>query len=382
MPHTPRIGIQVAPDDPFWVQVREAIGQQAQTHALELVELAIQDSRLLSRDGQLEVIEDLIVQEFDSLILNTYPAELLNGILERDIPIIFVSEVDLYHPRFTSRLGLYEAGRMAGAFIDQRLNGRGSLLIVGGFAESEDNGQSRLDGFFAALPKNAHYDIHHVPSEWNPSLLRRPLAEYLALHPGLCFDAVFGLSDPLALAARDICQTLGCLNATTLVLGVNGDPLALAAIANGQMTATVETDVDDIAAQAIDLACRAARGDVLPAHFQNRQRLVTSENVAEVSTGKLISLANMPSRLVGVNRRVEQLRVVQLETSLAINRQVGQLLDRQQLSLAITGLIRDTYGFDHGRFLLWNAESARLTELGGATNAVEQAGVRLEAGGP
>jgi hypothetical protein len=57
-----------------------------------------------------------------------------------------------------------------------------------------------------------------------------------------------------------------------LILGINGDPLALAAIAAGRMTATVETDVDDIATRAVDLAYRAARGESLPPHFRNDQR--------------------------------------------------------------------------------------------------------------
>jgi hypothetical protein len=53
----------------------------------------------------------------------------------------------------------------------------------------------------------------------------------------------------------------------TLIAGINGDPLALAAIAGGRMAFTVETSVDDLAHQAVDLALRAARGEALPPHF-------------------------------------------------------------------------------------------------------------------
>jgi signal transduction histidine kinase/AraC-like DNA-binding protein len=380
MPHTPRVGIQIRPDDPFWVQVREVIGQQAQAYSLELVELAVQDTHLLTRDGQLELVEDLVVQEIDALISNTYPHELLSAILDRNIPIVYVSEIALRHPRFVSRLGLYDAGSMIGAFLHERLAGCGNLLIAGGLSDGEDNGQSRLDGFFAALPTAAGYTIHHVPSDWESHKVRVPLVDYLARHPDLCFDAVFGLSDSLALGARDVCQSLGRVDDATLVVGVNGDPLALAAIADGRMAATVETDVDDIVMQAVELACRAARGEVLPTHFQNRQRLVTRENIAEVATGKLLSLAGLPSRLVGVNRRTEQQRVVQLETSLAITRQIGQLLDRKQLLVAITGQIRDSYGFDHARFLVWDGQSGRLAELGGTPD--NRDGIAIDVSGP
>jgi len=145
-----------------------------------------------------------------------------------------------------------------------------------------------------------------VPSDWLADKAYPQVATYLADHPDLHIDAIYGLSDPLALVARDMCQSLGRIDSAALIVGVNGDPLALAAIADGKMRATVETDVDDIATQAVDLACRAARGKPLPPYFQNRQRLVTSDNVAEVATRKLLSLATLPTRLVGVNQRVEQ----------------------------------------------------------------------------
>jgi signal transduction histidine kinase/ABC-type sugar transport system substrate-binding protein/AraC-like DNA-binding protein len=382
MPDRPRIGIQIGPDDPFWVQVREVIWQRAQACSIELVEIAIHEAHRLTRDEQIEAVEDLVVQEIDALILNTYPAELLVNILDRGIPIIYVSEIVLRHPRFTSRLGLYDAGLMLGRFAHERLAGRGTLLIVGGLVEGYDNGQSRIDGFYAGLPAERQYNVYHVPSEWMPGEARPQVAEFLAKHPDLHIDAIFGLSDPLALFARDICQSFGSSNAATLVLGVNGDPLALVAIAAGIMTATVETDVDDIAAQAVDLAYQAARGEPLPAYFHNRQRLVTAENIAAVATHKLISLAGLPTRLVGVNRRAEQQRVVQLETSLAINRQVGLILDKHRLSLAITALIRDNYGFNHAQFLLWDAEADELHAIGDLPRTTAPENQRIDPRGP
>jgi signal transduction histidine kinase/ABC-type sugar transport system substrate-binding protein/AraC-like DNA-binding protein len=382
MPHMPRIGIQIGPDDPFWVQVREVMWQQAQTRSAELIEIAIQDAHALSMDGQAEVVENLIVQELDALICNTYPPNLLAHILDRGIPIIYVSEIALRHRRFSSRRGLYDAAHMLGTFLDERLAGHGTLLIVGGLMVGEDNGQSRLDGFAAALPADQPYVIHHVPSDWLHEVARPQVVAYLGAHPDLHIDAIFGLSDSLAIVARDVCQALGRIDHSTLILGVNGDPLALAAIADGRMTATVETDVDDIATQAVDLAHRAARGEPLPPYFQNRQRLVTADNVAEVAMRKMISLATLPTRLIDVNRRNEQQRAVQLDTSQAIDRQVGLILDDQQLSLAITALIRDNYGFDHAQFLVWNEATGRLVEVGDARRADEGSGIRFDPSGP
>ncbi len=360
MPHTPRIGVQIDHTDPFWVQVREAIWQQGGSRSVEVVEVAIQEPRLLSLDEQVEVVEDLVVQELDALICNSYPQELLARILERGIAIVYVAEITLRHRRFVSRRGLAEAGRELGAFLDQRLAPGAQILVVGGEGDGEDTGQSRLDGFLAGLSAERLGEVHILRCQWSFESAQERLAGFLAARPGLAIGAIYGLSDSLALAAYEACHGRGRLPPGTPVLGINGDPLALAAISAGRMTATIESDVDDMATQALDLALRAAKGLALPTLFQCRQRLITAENVADAATRKLISLASLPSRLIDVNRRNDQQRRIQIETGVAIDRKVGMLLDEQQLSSALTSLIRDSYGFDDARYLSLDAESGRL----------------------
>ena len=56
----------------------------------------------------------------------------------------------------------------------------------------------------------------------------------------------------------------GFLTDTTVVVGINGDPLALAAIIEGTMAATVETPAAELGRQLIDFAFKAAAGEPLP----------------------------------------------------------------------------------------------------------------------
>ncbi|RPI21876.1 MAG: GAF domain-containing protein, partial [Chloroflexota bacterium] len=174
------------------------------------------------------------------------------------------------------------------------------------------------------------------------------------------FDAVFGLSDSIALAVRDARKKLGLADSKTLIVGINGDPLALAAIADGSMCATVDTPALELGGQVVDLACKAARGEPLPVHFGYKPKMVTSENVAEVALNKLSAIANLPTLLVGVNRQLEQNRSVQLETSAAINRRIGSLLDRRQLSQEIAKLIQANYGYDRVLLFLWSRHEQLL----------------------
>jgi signal transduction histidine kinase/AraC-like DNA-binding protein len=120
------------------------------------------------------------------------------------------------------------------------------------------------------------------------------------------------------------------------------------------MAATVETSATNFGSQLIDLACRAAQGQVLPAHFNYELTLVTSDNVAEIMKQKLVAISNLPTRLIGVNRQEEQKRLARLETSLEINRRIGSTLDRQQLLHEIADLIRVHYGYDQVYLFLWS----------------------------
>ena len=71
--------------------------------------------------------------------------------------------------------------------------------------------------------------------------------------------AIFGLSDPLALAAHDVGRELGFVDDRTQIAGINGDPLALAAILGGTFHATVETAAIDLGHKMIDQACCCGR---------------------------------------------------------------------------------------------------------------------------
>ncbi|HMQ30571.1 MAG TPA: hypothetical protein PKD53_07565 [Chloroflexaceae bacterium] len=90
MARTPRIGLQIDHADPSWVPVREAIWRQGQLRAAEVIELPLNEPTVGSGDEAVELVEDLVVQEFDPLIYNTYPADLQARILAPGSPSAFV----------------------------------------------------------------------------------------------------------------------------------------------------------------------------------------------------------------------------------------------------------------------------------------------------
>jgi signal transduction histidine kinase/AraC-like DNA-binding protein/ABC-type sugar transport system substrate-binding protein len=357
VPHMFRIGTQIWPNDPFWVQVQEAIQQGAQQHAVELVALVIENPDQPSDEELVRLVEEILAQDLDVLIGWNLSSRLARRILDSGLAIVDLTETDFRHSRLVSPLGLYAIARQLGAYLAERLSQQGTVVSVGG-APGEEHG--RLVGIRDALRLHPDLRLVHIPSTWRYEHAYPQVYEALQLLPGP-IDAIFGFSDSLALAARDAGRALGLIDARTLIVGLNGDPLALAAIADGSMSATMLTPAADLGREAIELAICAAQGRSFPEHFGFKPQLVTAENVTEVAAQQLFSIATLPSRLVDVNRQQEQQRFTQLETSLEINRRAGLILDRQHLAHTLTDLIRANYGYDEAQLFLWDAHTQTLT---------------------
>ena len=360
-----RIGAQLAPGDPFWILVREAMHQRAKELGVVLVPLE-SDLTPLAPEERVGILDELLAHDLDALIVHDLDLGLAHLILDAGVPLISAVELDLCHPRATSPSSLYEVAAIGAEHLAERMAYRGLVLIAGGLCEGFDRGESRLKACRDVLQRYPAITTVHLPTPWQyePAygVLEKALSEMAAP-----LDGIFGLSDPLALAARDAARAAGLLRDGTVVIGINGDPLALAAIIDGTMAATVETSAAELGHQVMEYACRAAAGESLPPHFSYNPRLVTPKNVAAVAAEKLVTSATLPGRLVGYSREQEAERLRQLETSLAIRDKVGASLDRQQLGHDIAEVIRANYNYDTVQIYLW-LEAEQVLELDAARN--------------
>ena len=359
-----RIGMQLVSADPFWVMVREGIYQRAEQLQVTLVPVEV-DLWPLSGEKQMEVIEEILALELHGLVAQGMGTALARLVADAGVPGVFLTETELQHRLVSSPRGLYEVARMAAMFVADSIDRRGRVLIVGGLAEGFDRGHSRLDGFRNVMAAYPEIEIEHISTPWTYQPAFEQTMDALSRNPKP-LRAIFGLSDSTALAGQHAAKSLGLIDDQTVVVGINGDPMALAAIMEGTMAATVDTHAVELGRQAIDLVVGAAYGQPLPRHFGYRPRLVTLKNITQVSTEKLMAIASLPGRLVGISRHQEQERLVQLETSLEISRRIGSILDRQQLYYEIVDLIRATYGYDEAQIFMWsmNNQEFLLDKLG------------------
>lgn len=363
MKDTIRIGSRVQPTDPYWVLVRENMRQRVQGTGVVLVNVNLA-LETVTGEAQLSLLDDLLAQELDALITPRLPEALAHRLVASGLPLIFTDEMEYSGPQMTSPRGLGAAATTAAHFLLPRIHGRGTVVMIGGEEQFLPTVQRRVQGFLQPLAAYPHVRCIHIPTLWRYSEAYAAIMdeadhwrEHLGAEP---LAGVFGLSDSLALAGRDAFRQLGLVDDTTQVVGINGDPLAVAAIIEGTMHATVETSAVDLARCILDYACHATRGESLPAFFPFEQRLVTAENAAHVAAEKLVSIADVPSRLVDVNLRHEQQRVIQMQTSLELNRRVGSILDGPQLLRELADIIRDRYDFDHVQLFWWRETDGSL----------------------
>jgi signal transduction histidine kinase/ABC-type sugar transport system substrate-binding protein len=383
-----RIGLLADSADPYWVEVRETIWQLA-NHRREFIGGAegwpictniemVDIEFIVDVHDYAAKTEEILSLELGALIAVPFAMPLLYQLLDNDLPVISLHERSVDHPKFARPRSLYQSARLACEYLVDQLDGGGQVLVLGGrTGATRERYSSRLQAAYDVFAQCPAVTVAHLPAPWDrtgalDAVLAAvgvqprfapggmmPLSDLPVAANGL-FHGIFGLSDTLALVGSDVCRQHNLLAPDAIVVGINGDPLAIAAIARGAMAATVATSAAHLATEALRLACLAASGATLPAEFDYCPQLVTAENVADVALEKLVAIADVPSRLVGVNRRQEERRLIQLQTSLEINRRIGAILDAPTLMREISELICTNYDYNHVQVYGWDDASQML----------------------
>jgi len=385
MSHTLRVGAAIDPTDPYWVQVREAAHARAQEISLDLVSLSLVDyPETLSQEELMILLEELLALELDALIAWALPEDLAYRIPQFGIPLVLLSETEIRHPLLVSPLGLYDVAQIGGRYLVERVGERGTVLVLGGSMQSglQGDGENQVAGVRDLLRDCSHLMLKSIPC----SRLYEYEQAYQRIHGAMqemdgYVDAVFGLSDSLALAGRDAACALGLADQHTLIVGIGGTSTALAAIADGSMSASVEIRTDELGRQAVELAHRAAEGRSLPSHYEYQSRLVTSRNVAQVAAQKLAAIVNLYDRMMDTRRQQQQQRLTQFQTSLEISHRVGSILDHRRLSHEIANLIRANYKYDRVQILHWSEREQLLVPDQSSPDQESRTGIPLAGSG-
>ncbi len=370
---TPRIGIIIIPTDTYWVQVFNSIVDTNQKLGGELVILQPAATlEALYRIPVPDLVDQVLAHELDVLITTVVSVPVIEALTSEKLPIICLGELGVRHPLLSVASSLYPGGLLAGQYIGEKLAGRGHAVCITAILENiVTAGQSRLAGFLDGL--RAYPDIHtsHIQAYWSYAQAYPALLEALKKYPHP-IDAIFGVSDTLILAARDAGRKVGVLQEHAVLVGLNGDTPALAAVAEGSLSATIDTSAESLGARAIAMAHRTAHDVPLPAEIKQTFQLITQKNISRAATRKLVTIGDNPQLMVGYSRQQELDRLSQLETSMEISRQIGALMEREQLFQVISELVQQHYGYQWMRILRWSEKDQALEDYAGNLSPVSQ----------
>ena len=156
----------ILPSDPFWIQIHQSIVKTNQRIGAELVTLHPANSmNQLDRYTPEAMIDQILAHNLDALITTQIPSEVLTGLLDHGLPVLYLAEVvDQRHPLLTTLAEMDEGGRIAAEYIAQKLKGKGHVMIVTAAKLNVLSvGQSRLRGFIKAMQQFPEIQVEHIP---------------------------------------------------------------------------------------------------------------------------------------------------------------------------------------------------------------------------
>lgn len=262
-----------------------ALDQGATRKAEELgVEITVLDGQSDSQ-VQLRQIEDLIVRGIDAIVISPANSEeIVPGIRkanEAGIPVVSVDAIIGTGADVAGHVGFdnAEGGRVAAQYIIDQL-GDGKVLETQG-ALGAYHAQKRHQGFNEVMA-DSDFEVVSKAAEWVASNAQAITADVLTAQSDV--NAIFSHNDEMVrgivagLKQIDRFEPVG-EEGHVLVVGIDGTPLALDRIRNGEQDASVQQDPFEMGARAIQAAVDALEGREVPPQQLLPPTLVTQENV-------------------------------------------------------------------------------------------------------
>ena len=255
----------------FFIDMEAGAKAAADSLGIELVVQA--PEREIDVERQMQIVENLIQRNVKVLLLVPNGSkEIVPAVVKANaakIPVVVVdTRVDAATLRadggtITTFIGSdnEDGGRMAGAFLIERLNGKAKVAVLEG-VPGHETADARLRGFRKALAASSAMQI--VASQ--PANMERDQAfnvtqNILQAHPDI--TALFACNDVMALGALEAIQAAGKASAISVV-GFDAQDDARKAISEKRMAATIAQNPREMGRLAVLTAFRLMKGEAVP----------------------------------------------------------------------------------------------------------------------
>jgi ribose transport system substrate-binding protein len=255
----------------FFIDMEAGAKAVADSLGIELVVQA--PEREIDVERQMQIVENLIQRRVKVLLLVPNGSkEIVPAVVKANVAKIPVVVVDTRVDAatltadggtITTFIGSdnEDGGRMAGAFLIERLGGKAKIAVLEG-VPGHETADARLRGFRKALAASPAMQI--VASQ--PANMERDQAfnvtqNILQAHPNI--TALFACNDVMALGALEAIQAAGKARAISVV-GFDAQDDARKAIREKRMAATIAQNPREMGRLAVLTAFRLMKGEAVP----------------------------------------------------------------------------------------------------------------------
>lgn len=233
---------------------------------------------------QMRMLEEVIRRRVDAIILSTHAPQSAAPLIKRAVKAgIVVVIINSDTPEFTAPVHAVvgyrqrKGSRKMGQYLVKKL-GADTPLQVGiiegapGYHSSE-----RVGGFQEAIADSKLKIVSSLNGKWNTQGGYASAMAMFKSHPDI--QVVFAANDFEIIGVASALQTLGIEGVT--LLGNDGDPAALERIADGKLTATVNTEPTSIGRVGMQVVIDSFEGRFKGGFVETPTVIVDQSNVLE-----------------------------------------------------------------------------------------------------
>jgi ribose transport system substrate-binding protein len=239
-------------------------------------------------DTQINAIENFITQKVDAIVVAPADSRALVPPLARAIKAgIVVINIDVALDEAAKKqagVSLAFVGpdnrtgaKMSGDVLAKTLGSGGKVVIIDG-NPGADNAQQRKLGFDDSV-KDGHLNLlESRTAHWETEEANTVFSNMLTAHPDI--QGVMAANDSMALGVIKAIDAAG-KSGQIKVVGFDNIPAVQPLLKNGKLLATIDQFGSQMAANGIDYAMKALKGDKIEGWIKTPIKLVTSSEVSE-----------------------------------------------------------------------------------------------------
>lgn len=269
--------IGFATSNTFWNRLGAMAKDQANEMGINFIDLTPPEP---SPSEQKKAVDNAILQKVDGIIIGAADNRAFGDSLDKakaaGIPVIAV-DTGIDHEQVLSLIQTDNLGsaRVAGQYIVDNMK-PGKVLILGGTI-GHQTGNARRDGVMEVVEANG-YEVIFRACDWDETKAFETTQNELAANPDI--TAIFAAWDPGAMSAKAVVKDKGLLD-DIIIVGFDGNPANLKAIAAGEIEATIKQDNDKMGRDAVKILNDIIMGRTVDKYYPIDGFIIDKTNVAD-----------------------------------------------------------------------------------------------------